>query len=211
MKEFTEISLDPAQCKREIWELAELLKSKPTLAERGEIQPFFKSHQQLAAFIGTYVPDIGPARRLAFELPIFGDFVADIVVGNKERGAYCLIELEDASTDSVFVPVIGKATKEWGKRFEHGFSQLLDWFHGLDDLRSTKKFTELFGHGHIKFEGMLIIGRTAGLSEAEQRRLKWRADKVRVDSNYVHCLTFDALCEHLSWRISHYPEAQKFE
>jgi len=211
MKSFLDVTLNPVQCKREIDELGALLKSKPKMAERAEIQPFFRARQQLSAFVGTYVPDIGPAKRLAYEFPIFGDFAADLVVGNKERGAYCLIELEDAGRDSIFTAVKGKSTKEWGKRFDHGFSPLVDWFRALDDLKNTKKFTHLFGHGHVKFEGMLIIGRDAGLSEFDLDRLRWRGDKVRVDSNYVHCLTFDGLHERLSWRISHYPEEGKLE
>ena len=211
MKDFIEIALDPSQCRSQILEFGDLLRSRTALKERAEIQPFFHSRHQLAAFIGTYVPDIGHTKLLAFEFPIFGDFAADIVVGNKENGTYCLIELEDGGSDSVFTKATGKSTKEWGKRFEHGFSQMVDWFHALDDLKSTKKFGQLFGHGHVKFVGMLIAGRDAGLSESDLTRLRWRSDKVRVDSNYVHCLTFDGLYRHLSGRISDYSAARMLE
>jgi len=209
MKDFIDIALDPVQCKREIDELGAFLEARLDLAERAEVQPFFRARPQLSAFIGTYAPDVGPATRLAYEFPIFGDFAADIVIGNKEQGVYCLIELEEAGQDSIFAALKNRSTKEWGKRFEHGFSQLVDWFYSLDDLKQTQKFTECFGHGHIKFEGIMIVGRDAGLSERDSARLRWRTDKVRVDSNYVHCLTFDALYRKLAWRISHYPEASK--
>ncbi len=211
MKGFADIHLEPGQCKPENDELGAILRAKPELAERAEIQPFFKARPQLSAFLETWVADIGPARRLAHVFPIFGDFAADFIVGNWERGAYCLIELEDGGRDSIFTALKGKSTKEWGRRFDHGLSQIVDWFYALEDLKSTRKFIECFGHGHMKFEGMLIIGRDAALSDADRARLRWHVDKVRVDSNYVHCLTFDGLCEHLLWRIGHYPEAGKLE
>src|SRR5579863_879350 len=131
MKEFIEVTFDPVQSRNELDELGVLLNSSANLSESKDIQPFFKARPQLTAFLGTYVSDIGPASRIAYEFPIFGDFAADIVVGNRDRGTYCLIELEDATSDSVFTLVKGKSTKEWGRRLEHGFSQLVDWFYSL--------------------------------------------------------------------------------
>lgn len=211
MKEFIEQIFDAGRCKREIDELGVFLNSKSELSERSEILPFFNTRRQLAAFLGTYAPVVGTANRIAYEFPIFGDFIADLVIGNKDREAYCLVELEDAGRDSLFTTVRGKSTKEWGRRFEHGFSQLVDWFHALDGLKSTPKFAQLFGHEHVRFEGILVIGRDAGLSESDCHRLTWRTEKVLVDSHNVHCLTFDGLHRELSWRISHYPEAEKLE
>src|SRR5262249_11246053 len=151
----------------------EFLKAKPELAERAEIQPFFKARRQLCAFIGTWFLDIGPAKRLAYELEILGDFAADIVVGNRERGAYCLVELEDAGQESIFTKIKGKSTKEWSKRFDHGFSQLVDWFYALSDFKNTGKFKDVFGAGHIRFEGLLLIGRDSDLSDSDRARMRW--------------------------------------
>ena len=122
MKHFIEVSFDPAQCRRELSEFRDLLHSGADLRERSDLQAFFKQRPQLTAFIGTYAPQVGPADLLAFEFPLFGDFAADVVLGNRERGAFCLVELEDASAASIFKKPKGKSTKEWSKRFEHGFS-----------------------------------------------------------------------------------------
>src|SRR5262249_51187392 len=152
-----------------------LLQSKKHLSERDDLQNFFKKRRQLTAFIGTYAPNLGPASQLAYEFPLFGDFAADIVLGNREKGEYCLIELEDGRPGSIFTAVKNKSTKERSRRFDHGFSQLVDWFYALDDLKKTSRFAKDYGHGHVKFLGLLVIGRNAGLSEAERDRLRWRA------------------------------------
>lgn len=211
MKDFEDIVFDPEKCRRELKEFGDLLESSATLSERRDIQPFFRKRKQLAAFIGTFAPDIGPATQIAYEYPIFGDFAADIVLGNRDRGEYCLIELEDGGLDSIFTTVKNKSTKEWGKRFEHGFSQLIDWFYSLDDLKKTARFAKDFGYGHVKFFGLLLIGRSRGTSQADRSRLKWRTEKVLVDSHCIHCLTFDELYEVLGQRMSYYPKASKFE
>jgi hypothetical protein len=97
-----------------------------------------------------------------------------------------------------------------GRRFEHGFSQLVDWFYALDDLKKTSNFARHFGHGHIKCFGLLIIGRDADFSDADRARLKWRTEKVLVDSHPMHCLTFDDLYRILFQRMSYYPQASRF-
>jgi hypothetical protein len=209
MKQFLEIDFDPNTCRAELDELRELLSSKPELSERGDLQPFFKAHRQLTAFLGTLAPDVGPADLLAFEYPIFGDFVADIVIGNKHQGAYCLIELEDGRTDSIFSAGKGRATRPWGRRFEQGFSQLVDWFWLLDDVRNTQPFARDYGPGHVSFFGLLLIGRSDTLNEADRRRLKWRQDRVLVNSNKVNCLTFDHLYAVLSEKLRHYLQSAR--
>jgi hypothetical protein len=70
----------------------------------------------LCAFIGASIPNIGPADRLAYEFQIFGDFSADIVIGNFERKTFCAIELEDARPNSIFGRTEGRATPEWSPR-----------------------------------------------------------------------------------------------
>jgi hypothetical protein len=209
MKDFLDLSFNPAQCQGELNQLGELLTSKKNLSEKKDLQPFFKARLQLTAFIGSFVPDIGLANHLAFEFPVHGDFVADIVVGNKERHAYCLIELEDASHDSVFTAVKGKATREWSRRLEHGFGQLVDWFHALDDQKNTQRFAKDFGYGHIRLSGMIILGRSDALTEDERNRPKWRSDKILVNSNSIRCFTFDDLYRDLSWRLGYYPVEPK--
>ena len=211
MKEFKEIVFDPAKCRKEIEQFSLLLRSKQKLVERKELQPFFRRREHLTAFLGLYVPDIGPANRLAYEFPLFGNFTADMIVGNAGAGEYCLIELEDAGETSIFRKAGKKATKEWSPRFDHGCSQLIDWFYALDDMKKTSAFASHFGHGHVKFVGLLLIGRNAFLTADDLTRLRWRTEKVIVDSHRLLCLTYDVLCEQLARRIRQYPEAAKLE
>ena len=58
----------------------------------------------------------------------FGDFACDVAAGDSEANAFTLIEFEDAQEYSIFSRrQEGKAMKRWSSRFEHGFSQLVDW------------------------------------------------------------------------------------
>ena len=211
MKALEQFHFEPAKCKEEIEAFGKLLKAKQRLVERDEIQPFFESHPHLAAFLGSYDLDVGPANRLAFKYDILGDFEADLVLGNYEQRKYCLVEFEDCNDKSLFVKSGQKATKEWGKRFEHGFSQLVDWFYALDDTRGTLRFAQDFGYGYVRFSGMLIIGQSAGLDESERNRLAWRTEKVVVNSNPVYCLTFDDLFGGLCRRFNNYTSVSHFE
>ena len=158
-----------------------------------DIQPFFKNSKHLSAYMGTFAPNIGPATDLAFEYPFFGDFLADVLLGNKKAGEFCVVEFEDGRRDSIFKKGGTRANPEWSPRFDHGFSQMVDWFYNLDDFKGTKGFAKAFGNGHIKFIGLLIIGRSAGLDDTQRSRLKWRTEKVLIDSRPINCITFDEL------------------
>jgi hypothetical protein len=203
MKEFIQITFDPVQCRKELDRFQSLLLSKEELSERHDLQPLFKESPQLAAFIGSTFPNIVPVDRLAFEFQIFGDYTADIVIGNFERKTFCAIELEDARPSSVFHKVDGRATSEWARRFEHGFGQLVDWFFSFDDHKNTAGFAKNFGHGHVEFFGMLLIGRSKHISDHDRTRLRWRSDRVSINTHKVYCRTFDELCDDLNndWRM----------
>lgn len=211
MKVFREMVYDPKKTRKELKEFGQLLKQKASLTERDDLQPFFKSRAQLSSFIGTYGPNIGPAPQLAYEFPFFGDFAADIIVGSRKAREYLVIELEDGQPNSVFAKLPGKATKEWSRRFDHGFSQLVDWFYHLDDFKKATNFKSHFGTGHIKFVGLLIVGRDTELTESDRERLEWRTEKVKVDSHTIDCMTFDDLHRYLQLRIGFYPAAAKLE
>jgi hypothetical protein len=210
-KNLEEIVVDPARCRTELAAFKQLLDSKSDLAERADIQAFFKKRKQLAALIGVYSGDIGPADLLAFEFPFLGDFSADVVLGNRNKSTFCVVEFEDGKSNSIFRKVANKSMTEWSPRFEHGFSQLVDWFCTLDDFKKTARFAKDFGHGHVRFVALLVLGRNAGMSEHDRQRLRWRTEKVRVDSHAVECLTFDDLYEHLNLRIGYYAGISKLE
>ena len=101
----------------------------------------------------------------------------------RSKGTFCVVEFEDGKLNSIFRKVANKSMTEWSPRFEHGFSQLVDWFCTLDDFKKTDRFAKDFGHGHVRFVALLVLGRNSGLSEHDRQRLRWRTEKVRVDSH----------------------------
>lgn len=211
MKTIEEHRVDLAVCQRQLDEFSELLNASNTLVERDQIQPYFEQRRDLSALIGSYSMDIGRADRIAFKYPIRGDFQADLVVGNSGSQCYMFVEFEDAHEDSIFAIAGRKATSEWARRFEHGFSQLVDWLYALDDAKGTKRFAEDFGYGHVRFFGVMVVGRSSALSNEEENRLRWRSERILVNSNHIHCITFDDLHRQLTWRIEHYRAAADLE
>jgi Domain of unknown function (DUF4263) len=71
------------------------------------------------------------------------------VLGNKNKSTFCVVEFEDGKLNSIFRKFANKSMTEWSPRFEHGFSQLVDWFCTLDDFKKTERFARDFGHGHV--------------------------------------------------------------
>lgn len=204
-KDFTEVAFNHAQFKKELDQFRDLLSSKRILGER-ELQELFKASLHLTAYIGTTFGNIGVARLVAYEFEILGDYAADIVFGNREK-QFCFVELENGDPDSVLERAGKKSTKEWSKRFEHGFSQIVDWFCNLDDFKKTDRFHRNFGYGHIDFVGLLLIGRNEGLDADDMRRLRWRTHNVIVNSHHVVCMTYDDLYKELKEGYERYSAA----
>jgi len=103
-KEFKKIQFDPMQCRKEVEELRDFLATETELQERKQVIPFFKDRLQLSAFLGSYHPGIVRYDLVAHELPLFGDFVVDLVVGDSKeqrlrfyriRGRICGKHLRD--------------------------------------------------------------------------------------------------------------------
>ena len=205
------ITFDPARFRQELDAFGVLLASSHDLSETRDIQPLFKRSKQLSAYMGTFAPNIGPATELAFEFPFFGDFKADVLLGNKRASEFCVIEFEDGRRNSVFKKQPNRGNPEWSPRFEHGFSQLVDWFYNLDDFKNTKNFIKTFGDGHIRLSGLLIVGRDTGLDDAQRSRLKWRSEKILIDSHAISCITFDELYSALHSRFERYGAAFKLQ
>jgi Domain of unknown function (DUF4263) len=196
MKPLESFALSIKDCLVELAEFEQLLASKLELKEKNDILPFFNTHRHLAAYVASYAPTIANFDRLALECSLFGDFRADMIVGDSVRKSYCLIEFEDATKDSIFKSK-GRTTSEWSPRFEHGFGQIVDWFWKIDSLRDSPQARTIFGADTFSFMGMLVIGRDAFLSPEEVIRLEWRINKVTINSNKIVCLTFDQLAKGL--------------
>jgi hypothetical protein len=195
MKTFQPVALEFPLCSQHVDAFERLLTSKDELREREDVLPFFRQHEQLAVLMGMFNSRISWVDRIAWEFDIFGDFACDLAVGEKDRGAYCLIEFEDAASNSVFQKQGEKATREWGKRFDHGYSQAIDWAHKLDDLKRTNSMLARFDQHEITYEMVLIAGRDKHLDAGEKRRLDWRSDNVLVGNKKVLCMTFDGAPE----------------
>jgi hypothetical protein len=70
MKDFKSIVFDPAKCRRELQAFGRLLQAKQHLSERTAIQGFFRKREQLSAFLGASVAEIGPAPQLGAISPL---------------------------------------------------------------------------------------------------------------------------------------------
>lgn len=192
MKNFAPHTFDYDQCKKEVSELEVLLQSKVELSEKNDLSPFFKSRRNLVSLIGHLHPGITKTDKYAHEYDVFGDFASDFTVGDTRREAFCFIELEDARKNSVFKNT-GRATSDWSERFEHGYSQIIDWSYKIDDTKNSKSFLDRFGTMEIDLLSILIVGRCQFLEPSEKRRLRWRERNVTVGAMRVLCLTYDEL------------------
>jgi Domain of unknown function (DUF4263) len=188
--------------------LEALLAAREALSERDDILPFLRAHPHLCALIGSYNRRTNVYDRLGLEVPLFGQFTADLVSGDGGARAYTLVEFEDGRPGSMFARRARQRT-EWSPRCEHGLSQLTDWLWLLDDQAHTQVFEELFGARPITATVALVIGRDSGLAPADRRRLEWRRDHVVINSQHLYCCTFDELVRDLRWRVRWRPWIQE--
>jgi Domain of unknown function (DUF4263) len=207
LKDFLNLTFDPRQCRQEVLALRTLLDSQPELEENRVLKPFFEAHHQLTLFLGSFSPEMDQFDLVAFQYSLFGDFSCDIVVGDSQRQAYSFIELEEATATSIFHRQGRKATPEWSTCFEHGLSQLTDWFWKLDDMSITDDFAARFGRRRAPYFGLLVVGRDNALAAVrEQQRWEWRRRKVIVNSQTIYHVTYDELCDNLLSRLdARYP------
>ncbi|MGP0063107.1 MAG: Shedu immune nuclease family protein [Isosphaeraceae bacterium] len=209
MKTFDPFIFDLKLCRQEVAELREWLAAHPILVEKRQILPFFRARRHLSAFVASYGSELTCYDRIAFEYPLFGDFTCDLVVGDSAPNAYCLIEFEDAGPTSLFIQRGKRATRDWSPRFEHGYSQIIDWFYKLDDMRRSNDLIARFGSPYVTYSGFLIIGRDQYLKAGERERLAWRRANVVVGSQRIACVTFDGLVEKLESRLATFRDAEK--
>src|SRR5438105_2417336 len=121
MKSLTTHVFDPKTCRKQWLEFDALLKSKAVLSEAKDILPFFKTRHDLSILLGWYIPKLQEADKLAHEYPIYGDFRADLVIGNSTNHNYLLVEFEDGTPHSIFAKIKGRASTVWAPRYECAF------------------------------------------------------------------------------------------
>jgi len=88
------LTFDPARCRADLDAFERLLAENPDLSERAQILPFVRAHSHLSLLLGVYNPGVVAVDILAYELSLFGQFTADVVVGDWRRKRYCLVEFE---------------------------------------------------------------------------------------------------------------------
>ena len=202
MKKFDTFQFDWRVFATELDEFKTLLDTHTELDENKHILPFFQQRKHLSASLGFVFNSVNssPVDKIAYEFDLWGKFRCDLVLGCSAIGAYMFIEFEDAKADSVFKKSYNKNTSAFSSRFEHGYSQLKDWFYVLDNMQETSDFEARFGHRNIQYEGVLIIGRKHFLRPEydEPNRLRWHITHVIVNSKKISIITLDDLYAFLA-------------
>ena len=201
MKKFNKHTFSLTNCKKEIIEFENLLK-KPKLDENAEILPFFKKNINLCSLIRFIVsPNTPNQLNIAHEYDFWGDFACDLAVADAENKTICFVEFENCMPDSIFKQVGQKATKEYAPRFEHGYSQIIDWFYRIDNFTNSHEIKKKFGRDNIDFIGILITGHSRDLDDELRKRLKWRENNVVISNSKILYFTFDELLGSFKHKI----------
>jgi hypothetical protein len=152
--------------------------------------------------MGFYNGNVALPNQWARELDLFGDFKCDVAVGDSDANAYTLIEFEDATEFSIFSRLKPNRTmRRWSPRFEHGFSQLVDWAWRLSAEGESAAYRRIFGDNHVSCHLMLVAGRDSDLSRDDRVRLQWRSRQTTLGSFHMSCMTFDEVLRSLRSRI----------
>lgn len=135
------------------------------------------------------------------ECSVLQEFRADYAMANKDRSKFLFVEFEDAKKDSIFTTKTSSPSHtsfQWSPRFEHGYSQIVDWYFRLDDYQKTSKIEEHFGAAKMDYVGILVLGRDRFLKNAGlTQRFTWRRAHTVINSQHLHCFTFDELAREL--------------
>ena len=196
MSTLTPITFKPKKAKKELKKYLALLRTRH-LGEKKHILPFFAKHRQMAALAGCLFPEITNFDRIKTEWNVFDGLRADLVVGDSKKQAFIIVEFEDGRKNSLFK---GKRRyPEWSQRYEHGFSQIIDWVWKIAKRDTDLEFQTEFGSITPKFHFLLVVGRIAGVATPrEQHRLSWRNREVIVGGRRVECITFDELAQRIT-------------
>ncbi len=174
-----------------------LLNTHHELEEKRDVQPFFKRHEELIPLLA----ELGRVSRsnvdeYEFEFDLWQDLVCDIGIGDSKSNTYCLIELEAAKRNSIFKNK-PKNYPKYSDRLECGYSQIIDWFFKIDEMKNTSSIRRRFAGDYPRVNAVLIIGRSHVLdTDLERNRFNWRRDNTLIGAKNVNCLTYDELLEY---------------
>jgi hypothetical protein len=201
MKRFQAFTLDRSALAGELAAFQRLLKpADRELSEGKDVLPFFKKNRNLASLLGSFNSHLVAPDVIKTEFELFGEHACDLAVGETQSRQFCFVEFEDARRNSIFNHG-SKGSPDWATRLEHGFSQIVDWFHTLAGQAHSSLFSEFFGTSLANYCGLLVIGRDRFLSDADRDRLRWRSQNVLVAGKPVSIITFDQLLHALTSRV----------
>ncbi len=201
---------DISECERQIQDLESYLDDNLEIEETGEngLQKFFSDRPNLILLLGYWHFGLEPAFYKPEANLFNNEFRADFMISDQQKRKFVFVEFEDAKADSVFKLKSQKTDSantsyEWSSRYEHGLSQVIDWYYRMDDYERTNKFEEYFGHRQVSYTGLLVIGRDKFIRQSGlMQRFRWRSSKTVIDSKPLHCMTFDQLLEELREKLS---------
>jgi hypothetical protein len=208
---FKDVVFDKVQCQKELDEVKLLFNGCPDIEEtKGSggyskgLQGIFEKRLQLFALMGKIV--FGEIATKWNKEVKFGDFRADFIIANNNEKKVCLIEFENAKTDSIFKQKThsdSTVTFEWSPKFDHGYSQILDWkYYAMEEKESVKKD---FSQKPKEIEFALFIGWNKYLQQSNfQERFDFRKDKVTIESKAFYCMCFDSLIDELQEKLNLY-------
>lgn len=200
MKSFEPFQIDRNLHKHQLDLFEQLLSTNEELSEDKHIKPFISQYPHFTAAIAEiFHIDVDC---LAFEFDLWGDFRCDIAIGDSRTNTYCLVEIEDAKKDSIFKKQDKRGLAEFSARFEHGYSQIVDWLYKIDSIRGNSALTqERFAQSNPKIYTILLVGRQSSFKDASQlARFEWRSKHVVVNSLPINCFTFDHLLKRFKTR-----------
>ncbi|WP_413173792.1 Shedu immune nuclease family protein [Anabaena azotica] len=201
---------DIYECDKQIQDLHSFLTATPEIPESGEngLQKFFSDRPHLILLLGYWHFGLEPAFYKP-EVSLFSnEFRADFVVADRQKKKFVFVEFEDATENSIFKiksknSDSANTSYEWSSRYEHGVSQVIDWYYRMDDYERTYKFEEYFGHREVNYTGLLVIGRDKFLQQyGLMQRFRWRSSKTIINSKPLHCITFDQLLQESIEKLS---------
>ena len=201
MRKCTDV-YDRKLAKQAIDEFRTLLNTHHELEEKKDIQPFFRKHPVLVFLLAG----LGRVSRLSvdeyeFEFDLWQDLVCDIGIGDSSSNKYCLIELEAAKKNSIFKSK-PKNYPKYSDRLECGYSQIIDWFFKIDEMKNTSSIKRRFAGDYPRVNAVLVIGRSRFINtELERNRFNWRRDNTLIGARNVNCLTYDELLEYFEGKV----------
>jgi hypothetical protein len=193
MRKCTDV-YDSLRISQAISEYKILLNSHDELEEKKHIQPFFKKHRVLI-FLLAGLGQISRSNvdEYEFEFDLWQDLICDIAIGDSTANRYCLIELEGAKKNSLFKNK-PKNYPKYADSLECGYSQIIDWFFKIDEMKNTSSIKRRFADDYPRVNAVLIVGRSHFLTtDLEKNRFNWRRDNTLIGAKNVNCLTYDEL------------------